>query len=42
MQACERPFRDSVGTVYRGRVGGFDEVLRDDVDAAFFGFGEVF
>ena len=41
MQARESPLGGAVGGVDGGRVGGFEVVLGDDVDGAFFCGGEV-
>ncbi len=41
MKACEGPFGDAVGGVDGGGVGGFDVVLGDYVDGAFFRGGEI-
>jgi len=41
VKARYRPLRYSVGRIDRSRVGGFDEVLGDDVDDTFIGVNQV-
>ena len=41
MEAGDGPFGNAVGAVDGGGVGGFNEVLRDDVDGALVGGEEV-